>query len=104
MVDWWQLTQGGSKVKQSWEEPVCVTSSEIDSIWERGLMRFTKKKKHWVDSYHYRVLVYTHFQHTFQFILLVKVHVASDDPFKQSWKTMYLQLDMIKFLKFSSLM
>ncbi len=35
-----------------------------------------------MDLYHYRVVVYTHCQHTFQFKQLVKVHVASDDPFK----------------------
>ncbi len=38
-------------------------------------------EKHWVDLYHYRVVVYTHCQHTFQFKQLVKVHVASNDPF-----------------------
>ncbi len=35
-----------------------------------------------MDLYYYRVVVYTHCQHTFQFKQLVKVHVASDDPFK----------------------
>ncbi len=35
-----------------------------------------------MDFYHYRVVVYTHCQHTFQFKLIVKVHVASYDPFK----------------------
>ncbi len=40
-----------------------------------------KKNQHWVDLYHYKVVVYTHCQHTFQFKQLVKVHVASDEPF-----------------------
>ncbi len=39
------------------------------------------KKKHWVDFYHYRVVVYTHCQHTFQFKQLVKAHVALDEPY-----------------------
>ncbi len=30
------------------------------------------------------MVVYTHCQHTFQFKQLAKVHVASDDPFKQN--------------------
>ncbi len=34
-----------------------------------------------MDFYYYMVVVYTHSQHTFQFKQLVKVHVASDDPF-----------------------
>ncbi len=34
-----------------------------------------------MDLYHYRVVVYTHCQHTFQFKQHVKVHVTSDDPF-----------------------
>ncbi len=60
-------------------------ASEIGSIWERGkdLTRL-KNKKHWVDFYHYRVVVYTHWQHTFQFKQLVKVHVASNDPFNNA--------------------
>ncbi len=31
------------------------------------------KKKHWVDFYHHRMDVYTHFQHTFMFKQLVKL-------------------------------
>ncbi len=34
-----------------------------------------------MDLYHYRVVVFTHCQHTFQFKHL-KVNLASDDPFK----------------------
>ncbi len=41
-----------------------------------------KKKKHWVDFYHYRVVVYTHCQHTFQFKQHVKVHFESEILFK----------------------
>ncbi len=33
-----------------------------------------------MDLYYYKVVVYTHFQHTFQFKQL-KVHVTSGDPF-----------------------
>ncbi len=100
MADWWQLTQGGSEVRHQsslcWNTTVNQTivggawirvtshwqASDIGSIWERGkdFSRF-KKKKHWVDFYHYRVVVYTHCQHTFQFKQRVKVHVASYDPF-----------------------
>ncbi len=39
------------------------------------------KKKHWVEFYHYRVVVYTHCKDTFQFKQHVKVNFASDDPF-----------------------
>ncbi len=35
-----------------------------------------------MDFYHYRVVVYTHCQHTFQFQQPVIVHVALNDPFK----------------------
>jgi len=35
-----------------------------------------KKKKEWVDFYHYRVDVYTHCQHTFMFKHHVKVNFA----------------------------
>ncbi len=34
-----------------------------------------------MDIYHYRVVVYTHFQHTFMFKQHVKMNFASDDPF-----------------------
>ncbi len=37
-----------------------------------------------MDFYHYREVVYTYCQHTFQFKQLVKVHVALYDPFKES--------------------
>ncbi len=37
-----------------------------------------KKKKHWVDFYHYRLVVYTHLQHH------IKVNFASDFPFKET--------------------
>ncbi len=47
-------------------------------------------KKHWVDFYHYRVVVYTHCQHTFQFKQLVKVHVALHDPFNINLQTINL--------------
>ncbi len=42
-----------------------------------------KKKKHWADFYHYRVIVYTRCQDTFKFKHHVKVNFASDVPFKK---------------------
>ncbi len=36
-----------------------------------------------MDFYHYKVVVYTHCQHTLQFKLHVKVNFASNDPFNQ---------------------
>ncbi len=79
MEDWWQLTQGGSVLKpktdatvnqQSWEGPV-QNYDILPRIWERLDMRKgfgfigIKKKKHWVEFYHYTVDVYTHCQDTF---------------------------------------
>ncbi len=40
-----------------------------------------KKKKYWVDFYHYRVVMYA-LPKTFMFKQHVKMHLASDDPFK----------------------
>ncbi len=61
---------------------VRVRSHGETARFEKGVKISVDKKKHWVDLYHYRVVVYTHYQHTFQFKLLVKVHVALYDPFK----------------------
>ncbi len=62
-------------------QPCDVTQTD-DSI-EKGGKGFSRVKiKHWVDFYHYRVVVYTHCQHTFQFKQHVKVHVAVYDPYK----------------------
>ncbi len=55
-------------------------------------MILVDKKKHRVDFYHYRVVVYTHCQHTFMFKQHVKVHFTSDDPFKL--KNMVIKLKM----------
>ncbi len=44
---------------------------------EKGIkVLVDKKKKHWVDFYHYRGVMYKHCQHTYQFKQLLKVHVA----------------------------
>ncbi len=59
---------------------ICVTSHGQMARFEKGVKILVDKKKHWVDFYHYRVVVYTHCQHTFKFKQLVKV--ALYDPFK----------------------
>ncbi len=92
MADGLQPTQCGSKVKHQCQLTIvggalaCVMShsqgSENGLILERGHNLSIFLKNHWVDFYHYRVVVYTHCQHTFQFKHHVKVNFASDDPFK----------------------
>ncbi len=103
MADWWRLTQGGSKVKHQCQSTivggawVCVTShsqeSENGLIWERSY-HLSGEKKHSVDFYHNRVVVYKHCQHTFMFKLHVEVNFASDDPFKtnQTWAGMQMSV------------
>ncbi len=61
---------------------VRVTSHRKTAQFEKGVKILVdkKKKKHRVDFYHYRVVVYTHCQHTFQFKQLD--HVALYDSFK----------------------
>ena len=54
------------------------------SIWGRGKHIRRLKQKHWMDFYHYMMVVYRHCQHTFQYNQLVKVHVPLYDPFKTS--------------------
>ncbi len=93
MADCWQLTQGGSVLTRPCQSTIvgvglaCVTylwpESENGLIWESAndLGGF-KKKKHWVDFCHYRVVVYTHVQHTFMFKHHVKVNFDFDLPFK----------------------
>ncbi len=82
MVDSSQLTQGGSKVRRPCQSTIvggaCTELRHSDrnlrTAWfekEDFKMRI-KKRKHWVDFYHYRMDVYTHFQHTFMFKLLEK--------------------------------
>ncbi len=82
MADSSQLTQGGSKVRRSYQSTIvgafCAELRHSDrNLWaawfEKGDFKIGfKKKKHWVDFYHYRMDVYTHFQHTFMFKQLVK--------------------------------
>ncbi len=98
MADWWQLTQGGSKVRHQsslcWNATVNQTivggvcditqrSSEIGSIWERGndLIRFFFLFTGWI--FIITGWLWTHCKHTFKFKQLVKVHVATEDPFKK---------------------
>ncbi len=93
--NWWQLTQGGSEVRhqcslcwnatvnqQSWEGPPSVwhhTERRLDLRKRKTFNEITKKNY----FYHYRVVVYTHCQQTFQFKQLVKVHEALYDPFNK---------------------
>ncbi len=91
MEDREQLTQGGAVVKHRCQSTivggawVCVTSHSQESenclIWESDHYYWGFKLKHCVDFYHYRVVVYTHCQHTFMFKHHVKVNFASDNPF-----------------------
>ncbi len=82
----WQLTQDGSMLKQQCPSIVvggalaCVMSLCQESVngltWDSAYdLRWLKKNnnKHWVDFYHYRVVMYTHCQHTFMFKHHVKV-------------------------------
>ncbi len=65
--------------QQSWEWPGSVWRHSATNLWmawsETVLMIY------W-DFYHYRVVLYTHCQHTFQFKQHIKVNFASDDSFK----------------------
>ncbi len=82
---------GGSKVKCSIKQsnirggPGSVwrhTDNKLRMAWfEKGVIILVDKKKHWVDFYHYRVVVYAHCQHTFMFKQHVKMHFASNGPF-----------------------
>ncbi len=69
MVDGWQLTQGGSKVRRPCQSTIvggaCAELRHSDralrTAWfEKGDFKTDLKKKHWVDFYHYRMDVYTH--------------------------------------------
>ncbi len=51
---------------------VILTGISEQPDLRKGILNRNLKKKYWVDFYHYRVNVYTHFQHTFMFKLLVK--------------------------------
>ncbi len=77
-----QLTQGGSKVRWSYQSTIvggvctelCNSDRNLRTTWfEKGDFKTgILKKKHWVDFYNYRMDVYTHFQHTFMFKQLEK--------------------------------
>ncbi len=89
MADWWQLTQGGSKVKRYCHSNNrgrslsvwCHTDRHLRSAWfEKGeSIKRDKKNTGWI----FIIIgcLCTHCQPTFQFIQLVKVHVTSNDPF-----------------------
>ncbi len=90
MADWWQLTQGGSKLRclvnqLSWEGPVqnyvILTGISEQPDLRKGILKWGfKKKKHWVDFYHYRMDVNTLPTHIYV-KKSGKVNFASDDPF-----------------------
>ncbi len=81
MADSSKLTQGGSKVRRSCQSTIvggaCAELRHSDrnlrTAWfEKGGFKIGIKKKNTVDFYHYRMDVYTHFQHTFMFKQLEK--------------------------------
>ncbi len=77
MADSSRLIQGGSKVRRSCQSTIVGGACAELRISEqpdlrKGILNRDLKKKHWVDFYHYRMDVYTHFQHTFMFKQLEK--------------------------------
>ncbi len=61
------------------------SAKNLWTAWfEKGVMIYGDFIKALGGFYHYRVVVYTHCQHTFMFKQLVKVKFASDDCFKRS--------------------
>ncbi len=112
--NWWQLTQGGSEISAVCAETLlsinnhgrglrpCDATWTDSSIWERVKILVDKKKKHWLDFYHYRVVVYTHCQHTFQFKQLVKVHVALHDSMSGAKITVHTFSALILYCAFFS--
>ncbi len=65
------LRQDGLVNQLSWEGPA-QNYIILTGISEQPDLREDFKIKHWVDFYHYRMDVYTHFQHTFMFKQFVK--------------------------------
>ncbi len=71
------LRGGGAKIRRPCQSTIvggaCAELRHSDrnlrAAWfEKGDFKIgIKKKKHWVYFYHYRMDVYTHFQHTFMF-------------------------------------
>ncbi len=91
MADSSQLIQGGSKVRRSCQSTivggVCTELRHSDralrTAWfEKGILKWGLKKKHWIDFYHYRMDVYIHFQQTFKFKQLVKWILHQMTPLK----------------------
>ncbi len=81
MADSSQVSQGGPKVKEPCQLTIvgvaCAELVILKRIAElpdlrKGILKQGLKKKHWVDFYHYRMDVYTHFEHTYIFKQLVK--------------------------------
>ncbi len=103
-----QLTQGGSKVRRSCQSTIvggaCAelhhSDCNIRTAWfEKGDFKIGIQKKHWVDFYHYRVDVYTHFQHTFMFKQLEKWIKHPMTPLKETY---YLLCSFLQDVKKAS--
>ncbi len=94
LLDWWQLTQGGSEVWWPCQSTIvgaaCTEIYNSDrnfrTAWfEKGDFKIgIKKEKHWLHLYHYSLDVYTNFKHTF--MLKQLVNFSSDDPFNKARK------------------
>ncbi len=81
-----QLTQGGSKVRRSCQSTIvgaaCAELRHSDRNLRTAWFEKGDFKIHWVDFYHYRMDVYTHFQHTFMFKQLEKWILHPMTPLK----------------------
>ncbi len=65
---------------------VCDITQTRSREWpdlKKGIF-YGLNKNHWVDFYHYKVVVYTHGQQTFMFKQHVKVNFATDDPLRET--------------------
>ncbi len=86
--------------QQSWEGPPSVWRHGQTARFEKAVkILVDKKKKIRVDFYHYRVVVYTHCQHTFQFKQLVFITLH----YRTIYKGMCFNLNSIAVPESSSL-
>ncbi len=80
---WAKLRPFAKNLWMAWSEKVLIIDWDL--------------KKHWVDFYHYRVVVYTPPKHIYIQTTCKKVNFASNDPFKESLKN--LKFKAIRSLK-----
>ncbi len=90
MPDSSRFTQGGAKVRRICQSTIvggaCIELHHSDRILRTAWIEKEdfkigiKKKKHWVDFYHYWMDVYTHFQHTFMFKQFEKLYFHPMTP------------------------